>query len=440
MSWNPVLDKFIEIKNEYIKVFGNITYDYIAGYTNESETCLERWIRELNSVNKSVKYKEYEDIVSCLELNQYENLLLFRYARYSNVYDGEVESSGEDFWDRQNGFYRECRSVVIDIKNDCLVLTPFKKFFNVNELEETSVENINKRIEKANYIEISDKIDGSMQSARWYNGRIVMAGSQAINPGNSWRLTDGYRMIKSNPDYEKMLKDYPYYSFTFEYVSLMDAHVVKYTKSQEGLYLIGLRNVLTGYECSYDTVIKIAKEYNIRTTRVFNKTFRQVLNELDDKSSDEAEGFVINIDGYKVKVKYNDYVYIHRALSKLSSINLIIRSIADDTYDDLISKLPVAYHDNVKKVVEIVVKYVKSTENEIQKYYDAAPKENQKQFMLYISQNVPRKYQAYCRAKYLNKPYNVLKSGNDQQPKYKKLKEMGVSDYSSIFSEVDENE
>ena len=114
MSWNPVLDKFVEIKKEYIKYFGNITYDYVSGYTNETQTCLERWVQELNNLDlqyKEYKYAEYEDLLSCLELNQHGHLLLFRYARYSNVYDGETENSGEDFWDRYNGFYRECRKV-----------------------------------------------------------------------------------------------------------------------------------------------------------------------------------------------------------------------------------------------------------------------------------------------------------------------------------------
>ena len=48
------------------------------------------------------------------------------------------------FWDRYDGFYRECRSVVIDIEKECIVLCPFSKFFNINELEETSIENIQK--------------------------------------------------------------------------------------------------------------------------------------------------------------------------------------------------------------------------------------------------------------------------------------------------------
>lgn len=104
MSWNPVLNKTIEIKNEYIKKFGYITYDYLDGYTNKSQTCLERWVEELNKLEPIDQYSEYTDLLSCLELNQYNDFILLRYARYSNVYDGEIDNSGEDFWDRYNGF------------------------------------------------------------------------------------------------------------------------------------------------------------------------------------------------------------------------------------------------------------------------------------------------------------------------------------------------
>lgn len=374
MSWNPVLNKFIEIKKEYKKRIKCPTYEYKDGFTDESQTCLERWVEELNNLEPVNQYPEYDDLLSCLELNQYKNLLLLRYGRYSNIYDGETENSGEDLWERYDGFYRECRSIVIDVVNDCIVLCPFRKFFNINELEETGLENIKNKIEKAHTIEFSDKLDGSMQSATWYNNEIIMAGSQAINPDNSWRLQDGYRMLMKLPGYEKMLKEHVGVTFIFEYISLKDAHVVKYKKDQEGLYLIGIRMNETGKELPYHTVIAIANIYGIPTTNVFDKTLNNIMNELDDKSSDEAEGFVINIDGYKVKVKYNDYRHIHKALSKLSSINLIIRSIADDYYDDLLSKLPLAYHDSVKKVSNIVFKYIKDTEDTVKEYFHRAPK------------------------------------------------------------------
>lgn len=440
MNWNPVLNKFVEIKNEFKKKLGYITYYYTEGYTNESKTCLERWVEYLNGIKPFNQYQEYADLLSCLELNQYGDFLLLRYGRYSNIYDGEIEKSGEDLWDIYDGFYRECRSIVIDVKNDCIVLCPFRKFFNLNELEETSEENINKRIENASLIEFSNKLDGSMQTATWYNNQIVMAGSQAINPGKSWRLQDGYRMIQALPGYEQMLKMHPNFTFIFEYISLADAHVVKYKKEQEGLYLIGIRDNLTGHELSYHKVIDIANHFNIPTTVLFDKTLGQILNELDDKNSEEAEGFVINIDGYKVKVKYNDYVHIHKALSKLSSINLIIRSIADDQYDDLLSKLPVAYHDSVKKVAAIVFRYIKDTEQTANEYFQQAPKTSQKEFMIWIDRNVPKKFRGFCRELYFGKEINVIKFNQSGNPKYLKLNQMGVNDYSTLFTQEEKDE
>lgn len=270
-SWNPVVRKFVEIKSEYKRRFGYITYYYTEGVTSETKTCIERWVEELNGIEPFDQYPEYADLLSCLELSQHGNSLLFRYARYSNIYDDETENLGEDFWGRYDGFYRECRSVVVDVVNECIVLCPFSKFFNINELEETSLENVQNRINKAKTVEFSDKLDGSMQSATWYGDKIVMAGSQAINPADSWRLQDGYKMIRKIPGYEKMLKECPNATFIFEYISLRDAHVVKYTKEQEGLYLIGIRNNRTGMEFSYRTVIETAAQYGIPTTRCKGK-------------------------------------------------------------------------------------------------------------------------------------------------------------------------
>ena len=96
MNWNPVLNKFVEIKNEFKKKLGYITYYYTEGYTDESQTCLERWVEWLNDIKPFNQYQEYADLLSCLELNQYGDLLLLRYGRYSNIYDGEIEKSGED--------------------------------------------------------------------------------------------------------------------------------------------------------------------------------------------------------------------------------------------------------------------------------------------------------------------------------------------------------
>jgi hypothetical protein len=117
-------------------------------------------------------------------------------------------------------------------------------------------------------------------------------------------------------------------------------------------------------------------------------------------------------------------------------VNLIIHSIADETFDDLLSKLPMAYHNNVKKVAKVVIDYIRKTEKTIAEYYSVAPKGSKKEFMVWIAENVPKEYQGYCRELYYGRKINVLKNGNETQPHYKKLKDMGVNDYNEIFEEV----
>lgn len=41
---------------------------------------------------------------------------------------------------------------------------------------------------------------------------------------------------------------------------------------------------------------------------------------------------------------------------------------------------------------------------------------------------------------YLGQEINVIKSGNEKAPHYKKLKDMGVTDYNSIFLDGETNE
>lgn len=414
-KWNVVLNKFIEIKKKALEKGVDLW-----AYNKEEITCLEYWVSELED-------KKYEELIHYLELNEYGELLLLRYANYSDIMSGEQDVTLESFWNLYDGFYKECRSVVLDIKNECLVLTPFRKFRNLNEAEETSYENISRMIKNASCVEVSNKLDGSMQAARFYNNEIIMSGSQALDKENSWRLADGYKMLMENRDYQIMLMENPDKTFIFEYISRRDAHVVKY--DVEGLFLIGVRDVNNGYESSYREILEYGSRYGVLTTEVYDKTLDEIIAELDSKKSCEAEGFVLNVDGFKVKVKYNDYVYMHKVLSSISSINVIIKSIAEEKFDDLIAKVPNAYKDRVIKVAQVVFKYVEKQKQRIHYSYKMAPKEDKKQFMIWVTENVDKDIQGYVRNEYYSKSYNVLKKSTG----YLKLKDMGIEDYKEFF-------
>lgn len=422
LSWNPVLNFVIEVKHKYVEKYSCVEYK-----TYGNDTCLEFWI-------KTIGNPEWIDKIKFLEINQMNEFILIRYAKYSDTLSEDIEITLNEIWDLYDGFYMECRSITIDLKNECIVLSPFRKFHNINERPETQMDLISDKIRNSDSVEISNKLDGSMQCARWYNGKLFMSGSQATNPERSWRLEDGINRISAQNNYLLMLKENPDYTFIFEYITLEDAHIVKYRKDQEGLYLIGIRDIKTGRQFSYKDVLDIANQYHVLSTQVFNKTFEEALHDVKTIKSDQQEGFVINIDGFLVKLKMDDYVHIHGILSRISSINLVIKNMADDTIDDLLSKIPDAYRNRVFSVMRVVNRYVEQTNLLVNSYYMIAPKQDKKEFMIWVDENVPKKFRSYVRNMYLGISNNFLK-GSGKNPHYKTLKEMGVTDYHKIFEE-----
>lgn len=412
-KWNPIYNILMKMKDDYRKKFKNIdTYD------------INSWIEKLDK-------EEYNNFFSCLQTQQENEILLIRYG---------LAEMQRGMWEDKNSPYRECRSIVIDLKNEAIILTPFRKFFNFGEVEENSFENIQKKLKTAKIVEYTDKLDGSMQSARKYRGSIFMAGSQSINSNNSWRLADGYLMLTQN--YKKMINKNWWNTFIFEYISLKDAHVVKYEAKDEGLYLIGIRNVFTGKEKHYFEIEKVAKRYGVKVTKIEKTTLEEILEKSKELKSENKEGWILNIDGHRLKFKCDDYVDLHRMLDFVSSINVIIKCIADNTYDDLISKIPDAYKNRVECIANEVFKYVNTTKNEIKKYYELAPKENKKDFMIWIDKNCKKDIKNYVRMEYLGQEYHLLKTIRGETTSYKKLSDMGIKlekQYSALYTEEGEN-
>jgi len=427
-TWNPVFNFVMDVKSRYVGKFCKPEYKTYL-FDNKEISCLEYWIRRLD------ENRDYEKI-KYLEINQEREFVLLRYARFSSVIDGEIEFLSHEFWEQDDGFFRECRSIVIDLSQEKIVLAPFRKFHNLNEVPENAVDIVTEEIKNAKLVEITNKLDGSMQSVSWYNGAIFMAGSQALSREKSWRLADGYSRLTDSMITASMMNRH--WTFIYEYIALKDSHVVKYTKEQEGLYLIGIRDNLTGRQFSYKEVAEIAHFYNIPMTEIYDKTFADVLAEVKVIKSDQQEGFVLNIDGHMIKVKGDDYVHIHRVLSQISSINLVIRAIAENQIDDVYSKVPTAYKSRITSVEKVVRRYVAETDKIVRDLYEKAPKTERKEFMLWIDANVPKKYRGFVRNMYLGKESNYLKRGSAKTPHYLKLTEMGVTDYKSIFKEDDD--
>lgn len=409
-KWCKILEEVVMVKEVYKLHKGN--------YGNYK---FDTWLEHLKSYD-TYNIKELVKVFEPLQTNQEGDLLLIRFGLT------EMQQMG-DMWSNKDSVYRDCRSIVLDIKEEKVIQAPFRKFFNLNEIEENSIENVLREIGNADIVEITNKLDGSMQCATMYNGEILLTGSRAISPKNSYRLQEGYSMLTAN--HKNMIATFPFITFIFEYISLKDPHVVVYTKEQQGLYLIGARDKFTGREYSYSELKRFSRVFEVPMTEVESITFEEAVNQVDKFTSDQKEGWVLYIDGHRIKLKCDDYVNVHRALDKMGSSNVVIRAIADNTYDDLFAKIPKGYKSRVKAIADKIFEHITKTHFETLHWYEPIrDHKDKKEAMIWITKHVPKDVQGYVKNMYNGRKNNYLKKGF----KLKKMKDMGFEEgISNIF-------
>lgn len=397
------IEDFIkEIHTAYFETFGTILTDYIEGFDGKYSNTVEMWIGELERSNGAKPtYEKWRKILEGIEITQCGNLALFHYVGFDVIYG---DWNPEDYWNAYGGIYRTCRSTVIDLYSCETVIKPFDKFFNVNEMPETSQENVEDLIKTAKTIEISEKLDGSIVCASRrmfsdYSGtylKTYICTSKSLDPETSWHLAMAKSMLDMSVGIDRMLDECTDWTFMFEMIASEDAHVVYYPDSERGLHLIGARTP-DGRLLMYSEILELADRFGVKTTQVFDKSFEQVMSELDDKKSDEAEGFVIRIDDEFFKLKYNDYVAMHKVINRLVSASGVIEAYRNGKIDDLMAKVPLSY----KKQVQDIVSEINLTIAEVSRVSAYAvskcswiPELRDK--MIWIQKNIPKILRGYC--------------------------------------------
>lgn len=396
-NWNSVFNLVMEIKSSYIMRFGHLERD--PAHIND----LFFWANALKS-------EEYINFVKSVTVNQHGDLVLLK---------TKTEHVVDELWNNRNSIYRECRSVIIDLINDELVLSPFSKIFNMNEVEENRIENMKRDINEAALFEITDKLDGSLQSARCYKGTIIMCDKTKFSVEESPRLADGYHKLTES--YRKMLSENRQYTFSFEYISKSDRHVVNY--DDENLYLIGIRDMEDGRQLPYREVYEFSKKYNIVMPQIEYKTLDDILSEAKVIKAVEKEGWVVNIsmDGHNsrlIKIKVEDYLHIPDSVEQMKSLETIASFF--DKFDDYICRVPYNEQAECFKIYKNLIVVESMISDEIEYWYMQALKHNA-EFSKWVEKNVPYNIQKYVRKKYLKEKFNIFEDVSFINEKIKTL-------------------
>lgn len=244
-----------------------------------------------------------------------------------------------------------CRGKVIDIEKRKIIVYPYDKFFNLNEVEETKEENLMPLLmnPKAK-VYVTEKKDGSaIMVTKLPKGRMPIINTN----GNFDNVqVDLARHLLQNK-YKKFYSNVPIgYTFIFELIHPLNKIIVDYGDT-EGLYLTGIRELDTFRLLTYPEILEKAKEFDLDITESYPFT---KLQDFIDKASMETEGesikegwvlrVIIEDKDIMFKLKYLDYFRLSR-LSNVPNLKYVYNLWAQNNLDDL---LPIMDHLTRKKI------------------------------------------------------------------------------------------
>jgi RNA ligase len=249
----------------------------------------------------------------------------------------------------------QCRGLVTNSKGE-IVARPFTKFFNYEELTPEEIPN--------EYFDVYEKMDGSLGILFNYQDEWILATRGSFTSPQSIKgreLLEKYDYNRLNPDY----------TYLFEIIYSENRIVCVY--DFEDLVLLGMVHTLTGDEVN----IHYTDNYDIRLKNLLNnigfnivtlyKTWGEGFDELKNDISKDKEGYVIRFkNGFRMKIKGEEYVRLHRIITNISNRDIWEYLKDGRPLDDILDKVPDEFYDWVKQTKEELLTQFETLDKEYQ--------------------------------------------------------------------------
>lgn len=223
-----------------------------------------------------------------------------------------------------------CRGLVTDF-NGNVVARPFKKFFNLEEGEHIPTKTFT----------VLEKLDGSLGISFWYKGEWVFASRGSFTSDQAIKGKEMFNKLEKYSLFEDM-------TYMWEIIYPENRIVVDYG-DKERLVLLGIIETKTGLEISLNGIrangnYDVVKEYSNIANHI--KLYELKLKH----ENDGIEGFVIKFtNGSRVKIKYSEYVRLHRLISMISTKSIWECLKNGDNMEQLLSEIPDEFYDKVRE-------------------------------------------------------------------------------------------
>lgn len=283
----------------------------------------------------------------------------------------------EKLWDN---ITLQCRGLVTNSKGN-IVARPFKKFFNYEEHKPEDIPN-------ENYV-VYEKMDGSLgilfyyeyklsderRYNIWFNNNYETGMERFFDPNKlpdfddpyytptpktkgEWILATrgsftspqsikGKEILDKKYDVTSLEKDNTY---LFEIIFPQNRIVVDYG-DEEKLVLLGAIHTKTGNEVP-DSSLFFSQESGFECVTTY-KTWGEGYDLLKEEISKDKEGYVIRFkNGFRMKIKGDEYVRLHKILTNISNIDIWEYLKDNKSFDELLEKVPDEFNEWVKTTVQ----------------------------------------------------------------------------------------
>jgi hypothetical protein len=249
-------------------------------------------------------------------------------------YSPKVQS--KKFWD---DYTLSCRGLVIDAEGN-IYARPFRKFKNMEEHNPDEIDMSKK-------FEIFEKMDGSLIIMFYYEPRmewIIASRGSFISE----------QMMEAEKMFDRSVRDAmsEHLTYLFEIIYPENRIVVDYGKRRE-LVLLTAVETASGFELAYDDLLRIYSKY-FTVVKKYDLTINN-LNDLKRLEEDNKEGFVVKFeDGFRVKVKFTEYIRLHGILTNVSNLTIWEHLKSNYNFDELLDRVPDEFYDWLQKTVNVL--------------------------------------------------------------------------------------
>ena len=258
----------------------------------------------------------------------------------------------ENLWDE---ITLRCRGLITDNSTGKVIVEPFKKFFNYEELVADRIPDA--RIpSKGDYVYVQEKMDGSLGILFYYEDEWIMATRGSFT---SDQAIKGLEIVKNNYFLDAFLREYAY---LVEIIYPENRIVVDYRKEKVTFLSVVLNRNFEGWNISGDSelhwttansifkCIGIKKKDIVKTEQHFNFS-DELYQLLKSKNEKNKEGYVLRYQpgNFRMKIKFEDYVRLHKIMTNLSTTAVWEVLLNGQNMDSILKDVPDEFYQKIRE-------------------------------------------------------------------------------------------